>query len=751
MIQFNRIFSVCVIFILILSGCRQPSPAPTATSEPLPTSGAASSDIPYNLISVERMLSHLEVLTTIQAYSGFRTAATTGEVEAFSYIEDELARMSSLQTMGMEIERQSFDVFLSTEIHSTQLFLTAADGKEVEVPASGLRGSRYVTERALYFDTDGDLGDLESDPVTASGEVIINHVLMDLWGLYTQDVTGKILVVDTHLFDGVTTAGYDVSRQKLIDAIDHGAAGVILMSDYSNEYEKSHASFVNEGYFLQNMLPDLKVPILAVRLEDLAPAGITRWKDLNGLTSARMILDSDVISPAHSGNLIARIPGKDSSTAIILTAHIDSPNTPGGFDDGSGTVILLEMAEVLNQSGLQPDVDLYLVWNGSHENGIYGSAWFAATHADLLDRALGELTIDCLGMPLDGKISDIILDFNSYDRYGNGAAKWQDYLADKVAGMGIPVIPYDEFGLIADNSNFDTYNVPEADLIYYNPADDEEYGGTYIHYANHWHDAYETVDVVKQVSPILKQMAKVALTAAIQTGRDRPKLRTKTSSGERALFVSSHTQPASMITSLRELGMALAWQGFDVDPLPYGQLVTPADLEGAGIVVLLPTFDFPGVTNNSWSRSELDSLQAYVDAGGLLVVINSEYAHIMTIPISDPNEDKLDLNGFLEPLGITFGEALFSADTAEAAVSNKLTDKARTLLTYGDAGVGFTLENGEVLYTSDGQPIVALVDVGTNDGQVLVIGDLGLLIDANSGEGNLQFLQNIARYAFERQ
>ena len=35
-----------------------------------------------------------------------------------------------------------------------------------------------------------------------------------------------------------------------------------------------------------------------------------------------------------------------------------------------------------------------------------------------------------------------------------------------------------------------------------------------------------------------------------------------------------------MMTSLRELGMALAYKGFDVDPLPYGQPVTPADLEG---------------------------------------------------------------------------------------------------------------------------------------------------------------------------
>ena len=62
----------------------------------------------------------------------------------------------------------------------------------------------------------------------------------------------------------------------------------------------------------------------------------------------------------------------------------------------------------------------------------------------------------------------------------------------------------------------------------------------------------------------------------------------------------------------------------------------------------------------------------------------------------------------------------------------------------------FTLDAGEVLYTSDGLPIVALVDAWRHGGQLLVIGDLGMLIDANGGEGNLQFLMNIALFARER-
>ena len=71
--------------------------------------------------------------------------------------------------------------------------------------------------------------------------------------------------------------------------------------------------------------------------EILGVTGITAWEHLEKIESAQLTLDVDGYSPGTSGNLIARIPGADSSKAVILGAHIDSPNTPGVFDDGSGS------------------------------------------------------------------------------------------------------------------------------------------------------------------------------------------------------------------------------------------------------------------------------------------------------------------------------------------------------------------------------------------------------------------------------
>ena len=49
---------------------------------------------------------------------------------------------------------------------------------------------------------------------------------------------------------------------------------------------------------------------------------------------------------------------------------------------------LLEIARVLDLARLRPPTDIYLVWFGCHERGMHGSPHFAATHQDVLDRAL---------------------------------------------------------------------------------------------------------------------------------------------------------------------------------------------------------------------------------------------------------------------------------------------------------------------------------------------------------------------------
>ena len=67
-------------------------------------------------------------------------------------------------------------------------------------------------------------------------------------------------------------------------------------------------------------------------------------------------------------------------------------------------------------------------------------------------------------------------------------------------------------------------------------------------------------------------------------------------------------------------------------------------------------------------------------------------------------------------------------------------------------GVPFTTENGSVLALSGREPAIVLLDYGDAGGQVLVLGDAGILFASYAGnedwrDENLAFLQNLAQYA----
>jgi hypothetical protein len=702
------------------------------------------------LISQDSLFAYLKDLTSIQPYSGWRNSASSGEAEALDYVEEKLGAFSELQTWGMELEREDFKVFLSTELWETRLHLTVG-GKEIEVPADGLRAARYSSRLASNLDSDGLFNDSENNPLVASGTLLVIHDIDAFYNLQKVDVDGQVLFLDFSFLDNYSTQEARANGAHLAEVIDQGLAGLVLVTQFSNQAGESHGTVVGDGSVFQYYDFESHIPILYARMEDLSPAGINTWDDFEQADSARLTWDVDVYHPGQSGNLIARIPGLDSSQAVILGAHIDSPNSPGAFDDGSGSAALLEIARVLNQSQVRPSVDLYLAWFGGHEIGIYGSAHFVSTHQELLDRTLAMLQFDCLSHPLDGKDSEIALGLTSYGRFGEHAQPWPDFLAQTVAPLGLRLESFVEYGLIADNSNFDAFNVPNVNMIYVNINELHNRGSGYIHYSGHLHDPYETVELAREVGDAFEGMTKVALAAALETGRALPKLRIPQEPERRALFVASHTEPVSIApTMLTELGMALAWEGFDVDLIPYGQALTQPDLVDSEIVVLLPTMTYPGTSENQWRENEFDLLEKYVADGGFLVVTNSNLKLVMTYPLDAFNGDIFSLNDFLARLGIRFQFGVLDGDIAMAVTDHPLTTDAEYLAVFQRNGVPFKMDSGLDLAQTNGRPIIGLVDYGDQGGQVLVIADLGILKDDGVGAKNMDFVKNIASYARTR-
>jgi hypothetical protein len=79
-------------------------------------------------------------------------------------------------------------------------------------------------------------------------------------------------------------------------------------------------------------------------------------------------------------NIVARIPGTNSTGAIAIDAHYDSGATgPGAMDDGSGVVTTLETVRAL-LAGSPVRNDVIVVFADAEEEGILGAAAFNEQH-----------------------------------------------------------------------------------------------------------------------------------------------------------------------------------------------------------------------------------------------------------------------------------------------------------------------------------------------------------------------------------
>jgi hypothetical protein len=659
------------------------------------------------------------------------------------YVAGVLGDMTYLRDSGMELERQSFPVFLATELWENRLHLTTK-GQESEVPVNAPRGHRQDVVQALRFDSDGRLNDAERDPVEVDGEVLLIQSESEIEELSESDARGKIVFLDSAVI-GIDLQDRRGTSEEAWDTvtrlIDRGIAGLVVVARFSTVPTGSQGRLLGDGAAFEGVTAERVVPTLYVRLEDMAPAGISTWDDLAQVESARLIWDADVFSPGTSGNLAARIPGTDSSHAIILGAHIDSANSPGAMDNGMNAVALLEAARLLNESRTSPPVDLYLVWFGSEELGLCGSQYFVETHQELLDRTAAVFVMDGIIVSTPGP--RLQLDGWSYSRFGNDELTFPGRVARLAASQGIAIDAVEDVqGLSSDNSVFSGF-VTQAGF---------GFGSQQGDYA---HSPYDDVQTVHGLGGLMEQVTAVALIAALDTAPYLRDLRVTPQPDRRALVVASHTEVVQMTPAmLIELDRALAWEGFDVDVVPHGQAVTSADLADSDLVVVLPVIDYPSpagdptVYDEAWTEPEIESLVTYTEQGGLLVLTNSA-GRVWLGSLLDANEDWPDMNALSERFGVVFKGGVISASNGRIQQAHPLIEGQYGLSLLAGNAIPFTMQSGDTLAAVGEVPVMGLVHCGAAGGQVLVLADEGMLglVGSAPEEDNLAFIRNLARYA----
>jgi hypothetical protein len=198
--------------------------------------------------------------------------------------------------------------------------------------------------------------------------------------------------------------------------------------------------------------------------------------------------------------------------------------------------------------------------------------------------------------------------------------------------------------------------------------------------------------------------------------------------------------------------------GYDVDLVPYGQPVTPADLEDADLVVALPVLDYPTAFSGldqydeAWSQEEVDTLEAYVAGGGMLVLTNSHNRLKYGTVGLDANEDWQDANALASKFDIVYEEGNISGVQAPIQSEHPLLAGVRYLELGDGNGVPFSVPNEgwQVLASVGGSPAAALGDYGSAGGQVLVLADVAMLSAGWSDIPNMPFWRNLADYARSR-
>jgi Zn-dependent M28 family amino/carboxypeptidase len=198
--------------------------------------------------------------------------------------------------------------------------------------------------------------------------------------------------------------------------------------------------------------------------------------------------------PMPQWNTIGEIRGTEHpGQVVILGAHLDSWDIGQGVtDNGTGSMVVLEAARAIAQSGLKPKRTIRFILFSGEEEGLLGSRAYAAAHANEADSIQAVVVLDngtgmITGQALQGRDQDLQL--------------WKDLLAP-VWSLGADTVRSGNKGG-TDHLSFIPYGVPGWNF------DQESRGYNHTH-----HSQVDTYD--HAVASDLKQASAVMAVTAYE-------------------------------------------------------------------------------------------------------------------------------------------------------------------------------------------------------------------------------------------
>ncbi|TCC44718.1 M28 family peptidase [Kribbella capetownensis] len=311
-------------------------------------------------LSSERALRHLQVLS---GHIGPRIGGTTSEKRAADYIAGQL------DDFGYRTRLEPFPV---ADKFTAQIF--------------DVRG-------ILPDDLSWQAGAAPGGKLDVTVEGPVRDVGAATAPVWPADVAGSIVIADD------TSAARPVF---VAEAAARGAVGVILLPA-DQVFPRRASAFSPSG------LTDAPIPVLGVaqvqkRLIREALAVVNSLPLRMSTTSHRGLVSNNVIGERRGR-------GGANSPIVMVCGHYDSViGAPGANDDGSGTVLTMELARVFTKISTEATLR-FALW-GSEEQGLIGSRYHVAQLAqDQRDRHAAVFQNDMVATSWDPAITYWLLSF----------------------------------------------------------------------------------------------------------------------------------------------------------------------------------------------------------------------------------------------------------------------------------------------------------------------------------------------------
>jgi Zn-dependent M28 family amino/carboxypeptidase len=321
-------------------------------------------------VSVDRVERHQERLQDIaSANGGTREVFGTGHQASLDYV------VRVLQRAGYDPQVTPFNFPIWEETQLPELALVSPTAKP------------YVAGTATQSDTpDADFISMPGSPTVALDDVPV----VPVGGIQIPSPGGSESGCDAADYpaevDGAVALiqrGTCPFVQKWELAEEAGAVGVIIFNE-GDTPARQNALFINNQR-------DATAPAvissfaLGKELYDLYQAGDAPTVDFNTFGRLRDRFFNQVIAETRQG---------DPDDVVVVGAHLDSVAAgPGINDDGSGTSLLLTMAQRLARPGHPLKQQVRFGWWGAEEEGLVGSSYYAEN--------LSDAEVDKIGVMLD--------------------------------------------------------------------------------------------------------------------------------------------------------------------------------------------------------------------------------------------------------------------------------------------------------------------------------------------------------------